>query len=79
MLGGWVEAEVSKYSGRKVKREKVWKYENRTIGSFIELRMVGESYEATSWRSGPVIDSVDSVEPKKKVEHVNTGVKGSSG
>ena len=24
------------------------------LGSFIELRMVGESYEATSWRSGPL-------------------------
>lgn len=32
----------------------VWEYGNRTIVSFIELRMVGESYEATSWRSGPL-------------------------
>lgn len=35
--------------------------------------MVGESYESTSWRSGPL-----SIVSSQKVEHVNTGEVGSS-
>jgi hypothetical protein len=40
----------------------------KRTGSFIELGMVGESYESTSWRSGPL----SIVSSQKKVEHVNT-------
>lgn len=52
----------------KVKGGRVGKYWNRTIGSFIELRMVGESYEATSWRSGPlsIVSIVSIVLTQKK-------------
>ena len=45
------------------------------VDSFIELGMVGESYQSTSWRSGPL----SIVSSQKKVEHVNTGEEGSSG
>lgn len=41
--------------------------------------MVGESYEATSWRSGTLSIVSIASNQKKKVEHVNTGEKGSSG
>lgn len=76
MLGGLIEVEVSKYSGRKVKREKVWKYGNRTIGSFIELRiMVGESYEATSWRSGTlsIVSIVSNPKKSRARQHWGKG------
>lgn len=68
--GGLVEAEVSRYSERRESEKEVWEY-GGVWGQDWELyrpRMVGESYEANSWRSGPL--SIVS-----KVEYVNTGAK----